>query len=82
MMMVVKTRMKTRIHRQCPYCLGTDLKVIDYDVTTGVEQRFGMYKFILKCSNSRCGGTCVDINNLETNREIREQNQRKELAVT
>lgn len=79
-MMVMKTKLRTRIHRQCPYCLGTQLSVIDYDVANEAEKRLGDFKFILKCGNPKCGGTCMDINSLETNRELREQNKQKELT--
>lgn len=77
-MMVMKTILRTRIHRQCPYCLGINLEVTDYDVANEAEKRLGDFKFILKCKN--CGGTCMDINSLETNRELREKNKQKELT--
>lgn len=71
MMMVMNHPLKGKIRpeKRCPYCFSRRLSVEDVDVATDNELRFGRFKFILRCK--QCRGVCVDLNNLETEQELR-----------
>lgn len=53
--------------RRCPYCASRQIYVVDYDLADPKYAHYGSYWFKMKCK--KCGGTCTDINNLETKSE-------------
>lgn len=69
-MMVMRHNEEAR----CPYCMSRKLEVIDHDLANPkYHDRFGKFWFKLKCQ--KCGGTCEDINNLETAQERRHKKE-------